>query len=154
MSYDYSNLKNVEGKMLKHLVDCDGINVEPQLESGGSEERDIKFGGIEILEQSDQLSAELTPSSRNSRPSKPILKMPKTNKPCGARSSSCDFKRTIKNIDGVYIRKNQDKKHEKTEKEEEEKNVHFSMAFPAITQPGEKAEQKSILKRSMSLQSS
>lgn len=49
MSYDYSNLRNVEGKMLKHVVDCDEVNVEPQLESGGSEERDIKFGGIEIL---------------------------------------------------------------------------------------------------------
>ncbi|KAL4454552.1 hypothetical protein ABPG74_021757 [Tetrahymena malaccensis] len=112
MSYDFLNLKNVDGKVIKHWqqkVIEDTTLTEDQ-------NRDIKFGGIEILE-TDKLGDQAHIASKAIKPQKPILKTYR------GRSCSLDFKKPIKNIDGVYIRKTQNQ--EDNENEEDEKVVHF-----------------------------
>ncbi|KAL4499335.1 hypothetical protein ABPG72_006921 [Tetrahymena utriculariae] len=117
MSYDFLNLKNVDGKVIKHWqkVIEDTTLTEDQ-------NRDIKFGGIEILE-TDKLGDQAHIASKAIKPQKPILKTYR------GRSCSLDFKKPIKNIDGVYIRKTQNQ--EGDENEEDEKVVHFGEVLQA-----------------------
>ena len=109
MSYEFSNLKNVDGNIFTSNEKDINCNLVEQDDS----ERDIRFGESQIFSDwnsnNTKNTLELEDKRRNQQIIKPILKK--------LRSISCDFKKKIKIIDKTFSKNGKNA--------EEQKYVHY-----------------------------